>query len=118
MKMNLIRFLETKSRAFVMIIAMGAVVLIGSIDYATGLEYSFIPAYLIAVFAATWSGGFWAGLLASLASAAVWFAEDAMLTGAFSLPMWLYWTSAAEFVLFITIVYVLAELRKALMRQK
>lgn len=92
---------------------LGFILLVGWVDYLTGVEFSVSLLYIIPITLGTWIAGRAAGNLAAIASAAVWLGADLLANhtyGHWFLPAWNTLTLAATF---LVIVASLASLREA-----
>ena len=92
------------------------VIVVGSIDVATGWEMSFSIFYLIPVGLGSWRGGKWAAGVLSLVCAIAWFLADALAGHVYTRDWIPYWNSAVRFGLFLTSGLTLAALRTTLKR--
>jgi len=92
--------------------------LIGIADCSTGIQYSLLPFYLIPLFLVTWFAGRFAGLSIAILGSLIWFLEDAMIAKSYSIQPFSYWNIAGNLVLFLTITWILPELKDALRREK
>jgi len=102
------------------ITALGLVLLGGLwvIDRATAPDLSFLVFYLAPVLLLTWFVGHRAGMLMSLASAVLWFADDVLTAPAPSRPLTPYWNAAVKLGFFLFVVHILSSLKAALERQR
>ncbi len=113
----LIRFLESRSKLFLIILGLLFVIFQGAVDYLSG-DFSLLIFDLIPIFMVTWFAGKLPGILISLASATSWFIIDVITTPGHSHPLVHYWNLGVKIIFFMTIVYVLLELKKALFHEK
>ncbi|HLN93586.1 MAG TPA: SpoIIE family protein phosphatase, partial [Thermoanaerobaculia bacterium] len=79
---------------------------------------SFLVFYLAPVLLLTWFVGHRAGMLMSLASAVLWFADDVLTAPAPSRPLTPYWNAAVKLGFFLFVVQILSSLKAALERQR
>ena len=68
--------LERRSRPFLVLAGLGVLVIIGLVDYLTGIEMQFSVFYLLAVGLAAWFVGRGFGLMMSVLSVLVWIGGD------------------------------------------
>ncbi len=97
---------------------LGFLLLITSIDYATGTELSFSIFYLLPVSLITWKLGRGAGLIFSLLSSAAWLLADTLPGQLYSHPSIPVWNALVRFGFFVITVTMLASLRSALAREQ
>lgn len=110
---NLIRYLNERSKLFLITLSLGLVLLLGGLDYLTGPEISVPIFYLIPISLATWFGGSWVGVGVSLVSAIIGLCLDLILRPSFSHPAIPYWNMLARLSLFLIVTYILAKLKTA-----
>src|SRR2546421_3487063 len=84
---------------------------IGIADYLTGHEISLSTFYLLAVFLATWSVGRSFGVVISILSVIASVGGDLAAGAQFSNPLILFWNASIEVVLYLVVVWLLANLR-------
>lgn len=102
------------------ITALGLAILGGLwvVDRLTAPDVSFLVFYLAPVLLLTWFVGRRAGMLVSLASAALWFLDDVLTSAGPSQPLIPYWNAAVKLGFFLLVVQLLASLKAALERQR
>jgi len=96
---------------FVMILVMGL------IDFNVDPGLSFLVVYLSPIFIISWFGGFYVGVLGSIASAMIWFFDDKAASAFYTHPLIPYWNLTIKFIFFIIFVYIITRLKKALDRE-
>jgi diguanylate cyclase (GGDEF)-like protein len=112
--MNLFPFLERRSKPFWGSVGIVLVVLLGMIDYLTGIEISITLFYLIPIFLVVWFADENLGLVISAASAITWFLTD-YANGRFYSSIMIYvWNTMIRLGFFIVTSRLLSELRIAL----
>jgi serine phosphatase RsbU (regulator of sigma subunit) len=116
--MMLISYLSKRSRPFILLVGLLIVILLGSIDYATGPDISFLVFYLFPVFLTAWFAGMLPGVLLSVFSACIWFVDDAMQRTPYTHPVIPFWNVLTKLVAFLVFIYILLSLKRALEREK
>lgn len=91
--------------------------MLGWADYKVDPGLSFLIVYISPIFIITWFGGFYIGVLGSIASAMIWFFDDKAASLYFSQPLIPYWNLTIKFVFFIILVYIVTRFKKALDRE-
>jgi diguanylate cyclase (GGDEF)-like protein len=116
-KVELIRYWEKQPKLLLIGVGILLVLLIGIIDYLTGIYISLAIFYLIPIIFITWLVSRWSGLFISLLSTVVWFIADTALENS---PYALipYWNAAVRFSFFVIIAYLLSALKIAYEREK
>ncbi len=103
-----------------------ATVALGIIDFLTGPDLSLSLFYLVAILAATWLVGRWAGISASVAAAMTWFAANILFghsrIGLLGHPQIespvAYWNVFAELTIFLIATFLLSAFKDMLDREK
>lgn len=101
-----------------MAIAAGAVLILGIIDYFTGIELSISFFYLIPITMVAWTGGRNPGLVFSVAGAATWLISNSLSGEEHSNIFIGVWNTLIRFGFFATVAILLAELRHALEEER
>jgi diguanylate cyclase (GGDEF)-like protein len=114
MKMKLIAFLEKRGRLFWAITGFILVMLMGIIDYATGVEYSVTLFYLIPIFLVSWFADEPLALGVSALSAVTWFLTDYANGLVYSNHIIYVWNTLIRLGFFIIATRLLSALKKAL----
>src|SRR5437016_2467142 len=70
------QLLKKRSRPLVAVSGLIFVLLVGLVDYLSGLEISLAILYLLPIFAVAWFSGRWPGIVIALAAGFVWFLAD------------------------------------------
>ena len=112
--MGLMPFLEKRSKLFWGVVGFILVVVLGIVDYLTGVELSITLFYLIPIFLVTWFAGGNLGLVMSAASVMTWFLTDYANGLIYSNVMVYVWNTLIRLGFFIVSSRLLSELRKAL----
>ncbi len=101
-----------KSPRLVTVGNLGLVILVGVVDYATGLEVSVSLFYLIPVCLNTWFAGRAGGVLVSCASAVVWLVAAALERPLVEHPLVPLWNTFMLGATFVVVVFLLAALKR------
>ncbi len=107
------QFLEKRGKAFWGIVGVGAVILLGIIDFTTVYEMSFSFFYLLPVGVAAWYGGHRMGMIVSAASAVSWFLDD-FVNGTTVSPVMHIWNISMRVTIFVIMTTLLTALHKSL----
>jgi K+-sensing histidine kinase KdpD len=98
-------------KPIITLVTLVILVLIGTSDYLTGTEYSFLLFYFIPVAIVSWYIGRRAGYAVALSATIVWTIVDYF--GRPSLTLWLAtWNIVIQFILFIVFAYVISQIRE------
>lgn len=111
--MNLISFLNKRSKIFWGSTGFLMVVLLGLVDYLTGYELSFSLFYLIPIALVAWFGGKRLGLLISAASAIAWFSADFLSGNRYLNPSLYVWNTLIRLGFFLVVTLLLSALQQA-----
>gem|GEM_PF-2995344 len=110
---------EAKNGTFVNLIgALIAIILLGFTDYLTGYEISFSVFYLIPILFIAWFESLYLGIMISILSATVWGMADLISGHHYSNLLIPFWNTAMRLTIFISVVYPVWRLRKALSLEK
>jgi hypothetical protein len=115
--MNFLVTLENISRPFQVFLGFALIVVVGIIDLLTGYELAFSLFYLIPISLVNWFTGRQTGIVASFASAIVWFAADVLAGEQYSHSLIYLWNTSIRLGFFLIVTLLLAELKKALARE-
>ena len=115
--MQILTFLQTRSRLFIFVLSAALIFIIGGTDYVTGSEISFSIFYLTPIAIAAWYAGSRAGILASVGSAIVWLLVDRTSGRVYSSAAIPFWNAGVRLGFFLIVTYTLASLRAARARQ-
>ncbi len=88
-----------------------------SADFTTGAEISFSFFYLVPIALATWSLGRAAGAVFAVACSAAWAAAYFLAGQFYSNPRIIYWNTAVELALFLTVALTLDSLRRGIAKR-
>ena len=111
---RLLTALEAISKGWLNTIILGIVLLIGVVDYFTGVELSLSFFYLIPIAMAAWVLGKYTGLTYSVLSATVWLVSNILSGQTFSNMFIGVWNTLIRFGFYGVVTILLAELRNAL----
>ena len=116
--MKTLPFLEQLNPLLKLTISFSLIAAVGFIDYITGYELGFSSFYVIPIVLTTWLNGREIGVVASLASAIMWFAADAASGHLYSHPLIPVWNTLIRFSFFVIITLLLAALRRTMERER
>jgi diguanylate cyclase (GGDEF)-like protein len=111
---RLLTALEAISKGWLNVIIFGVVLLLGVVDYFTGIELSISFFYLIPVSMAAWVFGKYTGLNYSVLSAIVWLVSNLFSGQTFSNMFVGVWNTLIRFGFYGVVTILLSELRNAL----
>jgi light-regulated signal transduction histidine kinase (bacteriophytochrome) len=89
------------------------VLIVGMIDYVTGVEISFSIFYLFPVFLASWFLNIRTGIAISVGSAILWFSADILGGHSYTHPLIPFWNTIARMVMFISFTIIISRLKIA-----
>jgi len=110
--MNTGNFFRRRSRTFITVSGSLLVIIIGIFDYLTGPVFSSLIAYLIPVIFVTRFAGRTAGILMSVASAAIWILADILSDPDHAFLIIHFWNLAEKLAIFLIVVFILLKLAK------
>ncbi len=108
---NLIQWLERRSRPVLVFVGLAVLLIIGLVDYLTGFEILFSVFYLLEVGLAAWFVGRGFGLLMSFLSVLVWIGGDVAAGARYSNPLIPAWNALILMTFYSIVVWLLASLR-------
>ena len=118
--MKITKYLESKSKPFILILALILVIIISLANYyfaPTGMATAIF--YFIPIIIATWYGGDKIGIFICFAITLIWFIlKGKSITRLDSAAFIDYWNASVRLGLFLTINYLLSELKNALEREQ
>ena len=97
------------------VVALVLVACIAALDYVTGYEVRLAVLYLLPIALATWTGGRRAGMLVVALASLCWLTSFRSSHG-YSREIFFYWEGLVMFMVYVTIVWLLARLHRALKR--
>ncbi|HET6369686.1 MAG TPA: diguanylate cyclase, partial [Nitrospiria bacterium] len=95
----------------IMVEALILAIVIGILDYRSGVDVSLMIFYLVPIFIAAWCIGNWAGILLALGSSAAWFFEDVLSSTPHSHPLIPYWNAAVKIGFFLIIAWLMSSFK-------
>jgi len=111
--LRLIRTVDNWNPTLSLFLAFCLVVVIGVLDYVTGIELALSVFYLLPLAVLAWKGGRWLGLAGSVVCTAVWAVARAAAGQRFSSPFLLYWNIGSRFVSFELMAFLLSSLKSS-----
>ena len=115
--MRLMTYLATLGKATILVLAFMLIAVLGLLDYATGTELASSLFYLLPVGLVAWFVGRKAGVVISVASAAVWFFANILGGEVFSSPLIGVWNTMVRLTFFLLGVFLLVGLRDVINRE-
>lgn len=115
---RIIKYLENQSKPVLIGLGLFLVLVIGFIDYLIPPDISTSIFYLIPVAMTTWFVGKNTGVLISIASAIAWFIGNETSKGYQLTSIIPYWNASVRLGFFLTIAYLLSELKSSLNRER
>ena len=115
--MNILTIIERQSKPVLLFAAFALIGVIGLLDFLTGYEIAFSVFYVLPISLITWVTSRRYGLVASFASALVWFSAEVTTREIYSHPLIPVWNTLIRLTFFIIITLLLSELRSAVQRE-
>jgi diguanylate cyclase (GGDEF)-like protein len=115
---KLLASFEALSKGWLSVISIGVVLILGFVDYHTGVELSISFFYLIPVTMVAWAIGRIAGLRISVLSSATWLASNLLSGQEFSNPAIGVWNTLIRFGFYAIVTILLSELHHALEEER
>lgn len=115
---NITQYLENKPKYFLIVLGLLLVLILGFIDYLIPPNISLSIFYIIPIFITTWFAGEKAGIAISIASAIAWLLANKTVEATPSLSAIHYWNASVRLGFFLTVTYLLSELRSGRQREK
>jgi len=103
---------------WIMVFLILFVIVLGYIDYITGVYLSFHIFYLAPVALGIWLVGRWAGIVLMVASAIAWFYEDIAASSHYPYLLIPYWNLAVKLGFFLIFIYIISKLKQSLQRER
>ncbi|MEJ2618007.1 MAG: hypothetical protein P8Z35_23830, partial [Ignavibacteriaceae bacterium] len=100
---NFHQFIESINKTVLTTLNIISILVLGAVDYATGMEYSFSIIYLIPISFSSWFIGKKAGYTMAVLSAVVWLLTDLIGGHFYSSTITLAWNSLIRLFLFLII---------------
>ena len=111
-------FFLTQSKASILAIVLFIIVIFGCLDYLTGFEVTFSFFYLIPITIATWYVGKNSGYIITFLSMAIWIISNFVAGEKYSQEIIRYWNASIRLVVFIFIIRLLEEFKRALNHER
>ncbi len=116
--MDILQFLQRLSRLTLWTASLLLILLIGTLDFATGSEISFSIFYLVPVALAAWVLGGRGGVIIAIFSTLVWLGAEMALGTTYSSPAIPYWNALVRLSFFLIVAFTLAALHDTKTRQE
>jgi diguanylate cyclase (GGDEF)-like protein len=114
---KLIQKLDTLPQAFVITLGLILVIIITIIDYLITIDLGVSIFYLFPIFLVTWYGNRKVGFMFCLLCSLAWLSAETNISK--NPNLWLEeWNAGVRFLFFITLTYLLSELKEAYEREK
>jgi diguanylate cyclase (GGDEF)-like protein len=107
-------FLERRSRLTLATIACATSILLGILDYVTGVEVHFLVIYLVPIFIGSWFISRDAGICLAILASLIWFAVNSLSGRAYSSAWIAYWNLLMRVAAFSVFAITQAQLRAKL----
>lgn len=111
-------YFNKRSPAFITLVGIVGVLVLGGIDFVSGYEISFSIFYLGPIVLVGWLVGRQAGMLVSVLSAAVWLIADITGGHTFTHPFIPFWNAIVRLGFFTVVVIILSKLKSTVEAQK
>ena len=108
------RTLERQPRTMIVLVSLALALLVGILDFVTGMEVSISLFYLIPISIAAWYAGRWSGFAFSMLCAVEGFLAGIRGLASYSYAAIAYWNGVMESGFYLTIALVLAALKESL----
>lgn len=116
--MKYFKYLEKRSRTFILTFGFVQISILGLINYFVGYEISTSFFYLIPVAMVAWFGGRKSGIATALLSAIVWQFVNYQAGQHFSNMLIPVWNAGTRLGFFIVVAHLLIELKKSFIHEK
>ncbi|MBN1997327.1 hypothetical protein JW935_07240 [candidate division KSB1 bacterium] len=113
---NLIESFEKLDKFVIVIINFPLILILGLIDYQTGVEFDFSIFYLIPISMISWYANKSSGLYAAIISEIIWFIADMLGGHLYSSTLILLGNSAIRLCLFVTIALLLSNFKQKIQK--
>jgi signal transduction histidine kinase len=105
------KYLNRQSKTFLRISGIILVLLVGVVDYITGVELSISIFYVVPISLSVFFVNWRAAVLLSVLSSGVGLITDLVAGHTYSHPIIVYWNNAVQFGFFLIIVFILSTLK-------
>ena len=112
------KFLERRSRPFVLTAALLLVGLLGVLDYWNGPDVSLLIFYVVPIFAAAWYAGRGAGFLVCAVCGLAWLGVAHATSEHFSSPLIAYWNAFVRLGSTLILAHLVASFRRSLAKER
>ncbi|MFZ0455652.1 MAG: hypothetical protein WCE54_18810 [Ignavibacteriaceae bacterium] len=113
---NFNQTIEGINKTLLASINIASILLLGAVDYTTGMEYSFSIIYLIPISFSSWYLGKKAGFIIAILSALIWFLTDLVIGHFYSSTINLVWNSLIRLILFLIIANLIYYFRDEIIK--
>ena len=114
MDSKLTKFFERRSRFAVLFIAITSSLLLGLVDFATGIELHFLLLYMMPIFLGSWFVSRDVGVGLAIFGSLIWFITDSLNGRAYSSPWIGYWNLLMRTSVFVIFAFTQASLKSKL----
>lgn len=111
-------FFSRQRGPVILLQALLLVALLGVVDFATGFEISLSFLYVVPIALATWYANSKTGYLVICISVAVWILSNAAAGQTYSKEIIRYWNGFTRLILFVLILWLLQESKRALAHER
>jgi diguanylate cyclase (GGDEF)-like protein len=108
-------FLEQRSKPTLATIACATSILLGILDYATGIEVHFLLLYLVPIFISSWFISKEAGIWLAIFTSSIWFVVHSVGGRSYSSNWIVYWNLLMRMAAFTVFAITQAQLRAKLL---
>ncbi len=109
-----LQYLESRPKKQLFAVVLLLVVVVGIVDYVTGVELDFSALYLLPITLGAWFFSRRAGVFVSFLCAVAWYLADFMSSPVYSHPLIPYWNALVMLVFFLTVALILSSLRQSI----
>ena len=113
---NFNQIIEGINKTALVIINIASILLLGVVDYTTGMEYSFSIIYLLPISFSAWYVGKKTGFIMAILSAFIWFITDIFSGHFYSSTINLIWNSLIRLILFLIIANLIYYFRDEIIK--
>lgn len=105
------KLIEPLSKPMLILLTIALLVLIGAGDYATGIEYTFLPFYFIPIALASWYISRRAGYFTALSSAIIWTIVDYFGRASITVVL-ATWNILIQYTLFVVFATIVSRIKE------
>jgi two-component system cell cycle sensor histidine kinase/response regulator CckA len=110
--LNLVAYIDQRPKSWIIATSIVLVILIGLLDYATGVDISVAILYLIPISLITWYAGKSWGMIMAVFSALCWLTADLLWHSVYSHPLIPYWNALVRLLIFLYTAGILSALKR------